>query len=207
MEDTVEYSVLMSVYYKEKYEWLKIAIDSILNQTLFPKEFVIVKDGILPENLNNLLNEYVAKFPELFKIVELEKNCGLGIALRKGILECSYECVVRMDSDDYAVPERCEKLMNFLKENPEYDCVGSFEAEFEGNIENVIAIHKVPEMDSEIKEFMKRRCAILHPTVAYKKSSIIKAGNYNDIKLYEDYDLFMRMVLEHNTKTYNIQET
>ena len=129
------------------------------------------------------------------------------MALQEGIKHCKNEYVARMDSDDYSVRERCEKLLKIFIKNDEYDCVGSFEAEFEDNISNVIAIHKVPETSTEIEKFMRRRCALLHPTVMFKKSAVIKSGNYQNVLLYEDYDLFMRMVCENHCKCYNIQET
>ncbi|MDY4403302.1 hypothetical protein [Blautia sp.] len=48
-----KYSILMSVYYKEKPEWLRISIDSMLSQTVKPDEFIIVKDGVLTKELDN----------------------------------------------------------------------------------------------------------------------------------------------------------
>ena len=57
-----KYSVLMSVYYKEKPEWLKISIDSMLAQTVKPDEFVIVKDGKLPGELDRIVTNYVEKY-------------------------------------------------------------------------------------------------------------------------------------------------
>ena len=74
-------------------------------------------------------------------------------------------------------------------------------------MENVISIHRVPTEDGEIEQFMHRRCSILHPTVMYKKSAVLKSGNYQSVLLYEDYDLFARMVLEHHIKSYNIPES
>lgn len=202
----MEYSVLMSIYYREKPKWLNIALQSILNQTVEASEIVLVKDGPLTAELNLVIENFVKQYPDKFIIVSLEKNVGLGLALREGILHCKYDLVARMDSDDYVVPERCARQLEIFEKDPEYDCVGSYEAEFENTMENVVAIHKVPETCEEIARFMKRRCALLHPTVMFRKSAVIDAGNYRSVILYEDYDLFMRMVLEHNAKCYNIPE-
>lgn len=203
----MNFSVLMSIYYKEKPEWLYSALDSVMNQTVLPTEIVLVKDGALTNELDNVINDFKKKYPEIFNIIVLEKNIGLGLALKQGIIHCNNELIARMDSDDYIVPNRFEKQLNIFKNYSDYDCVGSYEAEFEEDISNIVSIHKVPENNSEIYNFMKRRCALLHPTVMYKKSSVIKAGNYRDVLLYEDYDLFMRMVLEQNAKCYNIPES
>lgn len=201
-----KYTVLMSVYYKEKPAYLKNSIESMLNQTIPPDEFVIVKDGPLSRDLDDVIEKFIDENPGLFTIIENKINLGLGPALAKGILASRNSLIARMDSDDYSVNTRCERQLNEFEKDPTLEMVGSFEAEFIDNIENVISIHSVPETDTEIRKFMRRRCAVLHPTVMYKKQSVINSGNYQDVHLYEDYDLFARMVLEHNTKTYNIQE-
>lgn len=201
-----KYSVLMSVYYKEKPEWLKISIDSMLSQTVKPDEFVIVKDGVLSKELDDVILSYIKNYPYLFKIVAMRENVGLGPALACGVNACKNEIIIRMDSDDYSIPERCEKLLKKLDENPECDVIGSYEAEFEESIDNIVAIHRVPEHVLEVSTFMRKRCALLHPTVLYKKSSVIKCGNYKSVKLYEDYDLFMRMIVGENMKGCNIPE-
>lgn len=202
----MKFSVLISIYYKENPEWFHMALESVMNQSILPNEIVIVKDGPLTVELDEVIEFFVKKYPKIFNIIKLNKNLGLGLALNEGIKHCKNELIVRMDSDDYIVSNKFEKQLKFFENNPDYDCVGCYEAEFEENINNIIAIHKVPINNYEIYNFMKRRCALLHPTVMYKKSSVIKAGNYRDIRLYEDYDLFIRMVLEKKMKCYNIPE-
>lgn len=201
-----KYSVLMSVYFKEKPEWLEYSINSMMNQTVLCDEFVLIEDGSLTDELENVVKKFEKEYPGIFNVVRNKKNKGLGLALKDGVLHCKNELIIRMDSDDYSIPERCEKLLNVIIENPDYECVGSYEAEFEKDINDIISIHKVPETNEDISKFMRRRCAILHPTVLFRKSSVLKAGNYRDVKLYEDYDLFMRMVCENYAKCYNIQE-
>ena len=202
-----KYSVLMSVYYKENPEWLEMSIESILAQTAPPDEFVIVKDGPLSEELNRIIERFSTLYPALFKIVPLEKNVGLGPALNSGLENCSNDIIIRMDSDDYSIPTRCQKLLDALNEHCECGIIGSYETEFEDSIHNVIAIHKVPEHSDAIYTFIKRRCALLHPTILYRKSVIQKCGGYHNVPPYEDYDLFMRAVLQHHVKCYNIPQS
>ena len=111
-----------------------------------------------------------------------------------------------MDSDDISGKTRCEKQLAAFEKDSKLEMVGSFEAEFIGEKDNIVSVHRVPETHDEITKFMRRRCAILHPTVMYKKSAVIRSGNYHSVPLYEDYDLFARMVLEYNVRSYNIQE-
>lgn len=201
-----KYTVLMSVYYKENPNYLTKSIDSMLNQTIKPDEFIIVKDGKLTPELDEIIYYYQTKYPSLFKILRNKTNVGLGLSLNKGIKESKNELIARMDSDDYSVPSRCEKELKCFSKDPTLGMVGTFEVEFIGKVNNVVSVHKVPESMEEISKFMHRRCAVLHPTVMYKKKAVIESGNYHNVPLYEDYDLFSRMVLENKVKTYNIQE-
>jgi glycosyltransferase involved in cell wall biosynthesis len=195
----------MSVYYKERPEWLKMSINSMLDQTIKADEFLIIKDGPLTDELDKVLDEYKIQYPELFNIIALDNNVGLGPALSCGIRLCRNELVARMDSDDYSDPQRCEKQLSVLQNDPTLDVVGCFENEFEDNIDNVMSIHTVPTTNEEINYYMRRRCALLHPTVIYKRSAVLSCGNYHNLYLYEDYDLFFRMV-QNGARCFNIQE-
>lgn len=167
-----KYSILMSVYYKEKPIWLKESIESMLSQTVKAEEFFIVKDGPLTDELDEVIDGYVKNYPELFTILALKKNMGLGPALAEGVKNCRNEIIIRMDSDDYSVPERCEKLLRELDKHPECGIIGSHEAEFSDDMNNPVAIHRVPETSEQIHAFMRRRCALLHPTVLYAGTKI-----------------------------------
>ncbi len=206
MMQNSKYTVLMSVYYKEKPEYLSLSIESMLNQTVKPDEFIIVKDGPLTTELDEVINNFVTAYPKTFNIIVNETNLGLGPALAKGIENSKNELIARMDSDDYVVSTRCERQLEKFREDPKLEMVGSYEAEFVDDIDNVISIHRVPSENDEIERFMHRRCSVLHPTVMYKKSAVLKSGNYQSVLLYEDYDLFARMVLEYHIKSYNIPE-
>ncbi|WP_044210229.1 glycosyltransferase, partial [Flammeovirga sp. OC4] len=75
----MKYSVLISIYYKENPLFLEQSIDSVLNQTIKPNEIVIVKDGPLTKELDHVLEKYKSNHAEIFKIIKLESNMGLGI--------------------------------------------------------------------------------------------------------------------------------
>lgn len=205
MEKKFKYSVLMSVYYKENPKWFKESIESMLNQTILTNDFVIVKDGPLTEELNLVIKEYLEKYPKIFNIVELEKNVGLGPALAIGVKNCQNEWIARMDSDDFSVPDRIEKQYLQLVKNPELDIIGSSIAEYIDIIENVQAYRLLPEMHDEIVKFSKKRNPFGHPSIIFRKSKIIEAGNYRSYYLCEDYDMWIRMI-EHDALCYNIQD-
>ena len=191
----MEYSVLISVYYKEKAEYLIECLESMVHQTVEPSEIVIVKDGKLTVELEDVLTEYKTKYQRLFKFVCLEKNVGLGLALAEGIKNCSYELIARMDSDDISIPNRCELQLREFAQDPLLDVCGGYIKEFCDSKEGVVAIRKVPLVDSEIKEYQKRRDAVNHVTVMFKKSKVLEAGNYQHALLMEDSLLWTNMIL------------
>ena len=202
----MKYSVLMSLYVKEKPEYLRMAIDSMINQTVLPDEIVIVEDGPLNEELYAVLKEYTEKYPELFHIVISETNIGLGLALNLGLENCRNELVARMDTDDIAKPDRCEKQLKRFEEDPALDLLGSSVDEFYSTPDEVVSRRVVPTEHEEIYEFAKRRSAFNHPTVMYKKSKVLSVGGYGNLRRNQDVDLFGRMLFS-GVKAGNIEES
>ena len=194
MDKKIKFSVLMSVYVKENPEYFDTALESVVNQTLMPNEIVIVKDGVLTKELDSVIEKYISKYPQLFNIVALEENVGLGEALRIGVLNCNNEIIARMDSDDICQGERFEKQIKFLTENSNVDLVGSWISEFESNPEEIISYRQLPTEHNEIYKFGQFRCPVNHMTVMYKKEAVLKAGNYQTFKNIEDYYLWGRML-------------
>lgn len=195
-----KYSVLMSLYKKENPEYLRIAIDSMLNQTVAPDEIVLVEDGPLTDELYAVLDEY----PMLHR-VKNEINLGLGLALNVGLKECRNELVARMDTDDCSKPERCEKQLQRFLEKPYLAIVGSHIDEFVDDISNVISQRIVPITYEEIFKFAKKRSAFNHPAVMYSKTAVLENNGYADLKRNQDVDLFGRMLFN-GYKAENIDE-
>lgn len=198
------YSVLMSVYVKEKKEYFEKSIESMLHQTVPTDDFVIVCDGPLTDELESVIEDKVSQNPDIFQIVRIETCGGLGNALAKGIHYCKNELIARMDSDDISNKERCEKQLQVFGKK-DVSIVGGNIAEFEGEINNIKNYRCVPETNEEICIFARRRNPFNHPSVMLKKQDVLKAGNYQDCKGFEDYYLWVRMLLQ-NMKGYNLQE-
>ena len=116
----------MSVYNKEKCEYLDVELKSIVSQTLMPDEIVIVKDGILNEELENILKKYESNYKSLIKIYDINEHVGLEKALAYGVKKCNYEYIARMDSDDFYVPDRLEKQVGYLNGHSELDVLGGY---------------------------------------------------------------------------------
>ena len=187
-----QYSVLMSVYYKEKPEYLKQAIESILCQTVQPDDFVLVCDGPLTAELDKVIVGY--KDNPIFHVVRLKENVGIGRAANVGIEHCKNELIAKMDSDDIAVPQRCEWQLHEFEMNPDLAVLGGQLYEFIDNIDNVVSKKVVPEQYNEIIKYAKRRDPFNNQTVMYKKSVVKDVGGYENLTRCEDYDLYARIL-------------
>ena len=187
------YSVLMSIYKKENPAFLIQALDSMLNQTVSPAEIVMVKDGPLTRELEDVLSDYDSEHPDLFKFISYDENHGLGYALRQGMLACSNEIVARMDTDDVARPDRMEKQLAAIDSG--LDMVGSDVIEFVTTPNEPVASTDLPKGIDAIRSYSKRRNPFRHPPMTFRKSKVMEAGNYSsDFLYFEDWDLFNRML-------------
>jgi glycosyltransferase involved in cell wall biosynthesis len=202
----LKYSVLLSVYSKEKPEYFHLALESMINQTAKPDEIIIVQDGPLPKDLYDTVWGYSERYPELIKIVVSEKNVGLGLALNLGLQHCRNNLVARMDTDDISKPERCEKQLYRFEIDSDLSICGTWIDEFIDDIDNPISTRKVPCEYKEIFEFGKRRSPFNHSTVMYKKSAVVSCDGYSNLRRNQDVDLFGRMLFQ-NYKALNIPES
>ena len=114
-------SVVMSVYNGEKY--LVDSVDSILNQTLFDYEVIIVNDGSTDSSLK-IIKEYQKKDKRL-KLINNERNIGLTKSLNKGIGISKGKYIARQDADDISLKNRLRVQYEFLELHPECVAVGS----------------------------------------------------------------------------------
>lgn len=200
----MKFSVLMSLYDKENPKYLDKALESIiLNQELKPSEVVLVFDGPINDKLNAIVKKYIGLFNN-FKIIRLEKNIGLGLALKEGLKQCENNLIFRMDTDDISHKSRFKKQVEFLKNNPKIKILGTNAIDFDSNIENQVNKRVFPKENKEIQIFSRRRCPFLHPTVAFYKDAVLEIGSYRDLLFFEDYDLFLRILRKY--QGYNLQE-
>ena len=188
------FSVLMSLYAKERPEFLRLSLDSIFNQTLMPDEVVLVEDGPLTDELNDVVEEYKMKYPPLFKSVKLLVNSGLGEALRQGLEHCSHDLVARMDTDDVSKPERFEKQVAYMESHGDIAACGAWIDEFIDSTDNVISCRKTVVTSDEINVFAKSRSPLNHPTVMFRKKCIEAVGSYQSFILFEDWYLWARLI-------------
>ena len=204
MSEKQQFSVLMSVYIKENPIFLKDAIKSIQNQTMKPSEIILVEDGPLTPELYQVLDQVEAESEIPVKRCPLEENQGLGLALRYGVLQCQYDIIARMDTDDIAVPDRFEQQIH-LMEQENLDLLGGHIAEFIDNPKEVVSYRRVPTQHADIVAYQRMRSAFNHMTVMFKKNMVLKAGNYED-GLYMEDDLLWLNMIAAGARTGNIDQ-
>ena len=201
-----KFSVLLSLYNKEKSLPLEQALSSIFNQSAMPAEVILVLDGPITEELQVVVNGFQDKYPEMLRVIPLKENVGLGVALSKGLKYCSYELIARMDTDDISKFDRFEKQLNVFKQHPELSVVGSWVDEFTDVPEDSKTQRKLPKTNDELVVFAKKRNPLNHPSVMFKKSDIKSVGSYQPFPLFEDYYLWARLICG-GYQLFNIQES
>ncbi|WP_294681200.1 glycosyltransferase [uncultured Gemella sp.] len=199
----MEFSVLMTVYEKEKPYNLRKSLLTSYSQTIKPTEIVLVCDGELTQELYDEIDQIKSEIP-ILQVYQLDTNMGSGPASRFGVEKCNTDLIARMDSDDYSKETRFEKQIKAFEENPNLIMVGT--NILEKNTE-FTALKTVPERTKEIREYSKFRNPFNNPSSMMKKEYILKVGNYRKFRYLEDYDLTMRLIHDNPTKDFlNIQE-
>lgn len=190
----IKFSVIISIYHNDKTEYVANALDSVtMAQTIKPNEVVLVVDGPVPDDLKTLISEKEKASQDLYNVIWLPENKGLGNALRIGVNNAKYELLARMDSDDISVPDRFAKQVAFMEQHPECDIVGGQINEFIDSESNIMGKREVPCSNSDITTWMKKRCPFNHMSVMFRRSRILEVGNYLDWHYNEDYYLWIRM--------------
>ncbi|WP_439327728.1 glycosyltransferase family 2 protein [Lonepinella sp. BR2357] len=198
----MKFSVLMSLYIKEKPEYLRACLQSLVTQTRPADEILLVLDGAITPALQAVIDEFTAILP--LKLLPLAQNVGLGKALNQGIQAASHDWIFRMDTDDICYPDRFEKQVAFIEQHPEVVILGGQIAEFGANIEDIVSYRKVPTTASDIVTFTQKRCPFNHMTVAYQRQAVLKAGGYQGLQ--EDYYLWINLVAQNPTQVANLSD-
>ncbi len=199
-------SVLIPVY-EVPVPWFVQALDSVNEEvvrfqerhpTLSGCEVVIVCDGSEQTDLLELLSARQANGRE--RVVHLPENVGVAGALNVGLEECRNELVARFDADDVMLPGRLSAQYERMTRDEEVDCLSTG---LNYMVETKDGWAVTPE-EVLHPEVVTRAVAaeslwfMNHPTVMYRRSSVMRAGGYDrSLKGFsEDYDLWVRMLLK-----------
>lgn len=189
------FSVLMSVYFKENPSYFDLSLESILiKQTLLPNEFVLVCDGELTPELEAVIDRYMKICPDILKVYRKE-NGGLGKALNYGLPKCNFPLVARADSDDICVPTRFEKQVRYFDEHPDVGIISSYIDEFDTDWTKPSRLKKLPLTPDELYQMAKFHSPLNHMAVMMRKDDIVRIGSYHNVPYTEDYELWVRALM------------
>ncbi len=198
----MNFSVLMSVYHAEQPDYLRQALQSLLDQTLQASEVVLVEDGPLPSALTAIIEAF--RSPLNISTVRLANNSGLAVALNAGLKHCRHELIARMDSDDISLPRRFEKQIGFMADNP--DIAASSAALDEFDEQGVVFSSRIlPLTHEELVRFAKTRSPISHAAAVFRKSALQAVGGYPLFKRSQDVALWSLLIV-HGYKLANLPD-
>ena len=184
---------ICAIYINTTKKDILLAINSLLCQKYIPDQILIIVDGPIIEVVNEYIKYLKKKYVDIVRIIYLENNRGLGYALKIGLENSKNEIIARFDSDDLNLKDRLYKQYKYLMGDKSIDILGSKVLEYKIG-KGVISsrLKKVPIKDLEIKNMMRYRNPINHPSVIFRKTPILNAGSYRIIDSFEDYYLWLR---------------
>ena len=187
---TPKVSVLMPVYNAERY--LREAVESILGQTFGDFEFIIVDDGSTDGSLA-ILREYERRDGRIRLLSR--PNTGIVGALNDGIALARAPLLARMDADDWSMPTRFERQVQFLDRHPECVAVGTWLLVTDPEGAPIFTMRQETDpaqLSRNLLEF--RGTGIGHATVIMRRDAVMHVGGYRkEYQWSEDRDLWLRL--------------
>jgi glycosyltransferase involved in cell wall biosynthesis len=186
---------IMSVYSGDRPQWLREALESMLNQSCDGTDLRIYLcvDGPVPHELEECLSEYADR---IYKLIRNESNRRLAFSLNRLIESLEDEAyVLRMDADDLCVPERVALQVAFMDANPEILVSGGSIQEFLESPDNKGLLRTYPQTTDEMMRYIVKACPFAHPTVCFRRSFFERVGLYNPLlPAQQDIELWFRAV-------------
>lgn len=194
-------SVIIPCYNAEKY--VEAAVRSIMAQTYKNLE-IILTDDCSTDYTFEILKKLAAEDSRI-KLCKNKTNLKIVKTLNKMIHLATGKYIARMDADDISLPERIEKQVDFLEQNPDVAFCGT-NAFFINENGKCTGKTSLPITSKDNKFFLQFYSTFFHPTVMIR-SEIYKQNLYDESFLYaEDYELWSRMIFGENLKGANLSE-
>lgn len=182
----------MSLYDGIEIQLYKDSLKSLFEQSYLPKEIIIVLDGVKKKELIKETINFKKKFKNL-KIIKNYKNLGISKSYNKALKATSLDIVAIQDSDDVSLPRRFENQYNYLSSKKHISVLGS--AVYEKNLNSgKKTLKQNPLSLNEIKKNLSYRNPMNHPTIMFRKETLISRGGYEDVSRMEDYYLWIKLI-------------
>lgn len=202
MDTSKKISILMGIY--NCASTLREAIDSIIAQTYDNWEFIICDDGSKDES-HAIAQEYAAKDPKRFRILQNERNMGLNHTLNRCLAAATGEYVARMDGDDLCEADRFEKEAAFLNEHPEYAIVSCHMTMFdESGTWGIVKTKETPQ----VRDFPTTVPMFVHAACMIRREAFLDVDGYTEderLLRVEDYHLWYKFYAK-GYRGYNLPE-
>lgn len=193
MSTITNLTVLMTVYHRVAPNQLDTALQSLWDQTRPAAHVIVVIDGPIGQELDRVVVKHEQAHSEM-TVLRCAENGGSGVASQAGLQLVETPWVARLDADDIARADRFEKQWEALAAKPELDVLGSAMAEFEGTPDNVVRVRTLPQTHAEIARYIKINSPVNNPSSMLRTAKVREVGGYRDIRLMEDYDLWVRLM-------------
>ena len=186
-------SVIIPTY--NRAEYLVKAVDSVLSQTYQDVEIIIIDDGST-DNTKEVLKKYTGK-PQAIKYT-YQNNAGAAAARNAGLKMAAGEYIAFLDSDDLWLPEKLEKQIKMMEDNPYFDMIFcDMRQECDGKIIYNSFLREVSKFNykREINlEDLLARNFIFTPTILIKKKCFADGLMFNQkLQINEDYNMWLRI--------------
>lgn len=200
MGNTPAVSVIMSTCGRQRADYLKMAVESVLEQENVDFELIICNDNAPVEYAEYL--HRLAENDERVHIIDNPESRGLAYALNLCIGMARGKYLARMDDDDLCAPSRLKIQLDCLENHPEFAYTGCNAKLMDEN--GVWGHRQLPE-EPEKKDFL-RFLPFIHPAVMFRKEIFeVQEAYRTGTRRGEDYEMFMRLSAV-GCKGYNIQE-
>lgn len=185
--------------------YLRKAIESILEQTYSYFEFLIVNDSPHDElRLRQIVESYDDS--RIIWIASKLNGGGIAVASNLGINRAKGSFIAMMDHDDVCISTRFEQQIRFLENNPEYGFVGGQAEGFYPDDSSVTLNYPTSLITQEIKQSFFTGVPFLNPCIMFRKS-VLNVYRYSSrYKVCSDYDMFARLIFEHNIMATNLPD-
>jgi glycosyltransferase involved in cell wall biosynthesis len=178
-------SIIMPVYNAEKF--IKTAIESILNQTFQDFELIMIDDHSTDYTIE-LIRQVNS---EKLIIIQTPQNSGAAISRNLGIKSAKGEYIAFMDADDWSHPQRLEKQITFLDNNPPMGMVGTWAdiVDEQGNVLDSF-VWEIPQNQLRSR-LLFHNCFVTSSVMVRREYALLLFDNAYPPA--EDYELWRRI--------------